>query len=227
MEYITLNNGVKMPILGFGVFQITNEKECEQSVADALEAGYRLFDTAASYTNEVFVGNALKKTNVPREELFITTKLWIQDASYEKAKEAFYRSLKNLQLGDIDLYLIHQPYGDVHGAWRAMEELYKEGLVKAIGVCNFPPDRLMDLTIFNKVKPAINQIETHPFHQQIEVQKFLQENDVQIESWGGICRRTKQSFFERGIDFNSRKIWQVCSSGCIKVVSTAWCGGYT
>lgn len=184
MEYITLNNGVKMPILGFGVFQITNEKECEQSVADALEAGYRLFDTAASYTNEVFVGNALKKTNVPREELFITTKLWIQDASYEKAKEAFYTSLKNLQLGYIDLYLIHQPYGDVHGAWRAMEELYKEGLVKAIGVCNFPPDRLMDLTIFNKVKPAINQIETHPFHQQIEVQKFLQENDVQIESWG-------------------------------------------
>lgn len=184
MENIILNNGVEMPILGFGVFQITDPIECEKSVIDALKVGYRSLDTAASYLNEVSVGNAIKKSGVEREELFVTTKLWVQDTGYENTKKAFEKSLNRLQLDYLDLYLIHQPYGDVHGSWRAMEELYSEGKIKAIGVANFHPDRLIDLILQNKVVPAINQIETHPFHQQIETQKFLQDNDVQIESWG-------------------------------------------
>lgn len=184
MENIILNNGVEMPILGFGVFQITDPIECEKSVIDALKVGYRSLDTAASYLNEVSVGNAIKKSGVEREELFVTTKLWVQDTGYENTKKAFEKSLNRLQLDYLDLYLIHQPYGDVHGSWRAMEELYFEGKIKAIGVANFHPDRLIDLILQNKVVPAINQIETHPFHQQIETQKFLQDNDVQIESWG-------------------------------------------
>ena len=173
-----------MPILGFGVFQIPDQKECENSVIDAIEAGYRLIDTAASYMNEVAVGNAIKRSGVAREELFITTKLWVQDAGYENTKKAFEKSLNKLQLDYLDLYLIHQPYGDVHGSWRAMEELYKVGKVRAIGVSNFQPDRVMDMITFNEVVPAVNQIETHPFNQQIETQKFLVENGVQIESWG-------------------------------------------
>jgi diketogulonate reductase-like aldo/keto reductase len=173
-----------MPILGFGVFQIANPIECERSVSDALEAGYRLIDTAASYENEQSVGNAIKGGGVPRDNLFITTKLWIADAGYEPAKRAFHRSMKRLQLDYLDLFLIHQPYGDVFGSWRAMEELYREGLIKAIGVSNFHPDRVMDFIVHNEVVPAVNQIETHPFHQQVENQKFLKENDVQIESWG-------------------------------------------
>ena len=173
-----------MPILGFGVFQVPDLKECENSVLDAIETGYRLIDTAASYINESAVGNAIKKSGVPREELFITTKLWVQDTGYEKTKKAFEKSLNKLQLDYLDLYLIHQPYGDVHGSWRAMEELYKNGKVKAIGVSNFQPDRIMDIITFNEVVPAVNQIETHPFNQQIETQKFLTENKVQIESWG-------------------------------------------
>lgn len=184
MENIILNNGVEMPILGFGVFQITDPIECEKSVIDALQVGYRSLDTAASYLNEVSVGNAIKKSGVEREELFVTTKLWVQDTGYENTKKAFEKSLNRLQLDYLDLYLIHQPYGDVHGSWRAMEELYSEGKIKAIGVANFHPDRLIDLILQNKVVPAINQIETHPFHQQIETQKFLQDNNVQIESWG-------------------------------------------
>jgi len=184
VEKVNLNNGIEMPILGFGVFQVPDLKECENSVLTAIEAGYRLIDTAASYMNESAVGNAIKKSGVVREELFITTKLWVQDAGYEKTKKAFEKSLNKLQLDYLDLYLIHQPYGDVHGSWRAMEELYKNGKVKAIGVSNFQPDRIMDIITFNEVVPAINQIETHPFHQQIEVQKFLIENKVQIESWG-------------------------------------------
>lgn len=184
MEKVTLNNGVEMPLLGFGVFQMTNLEECEQSVYEALQAGYRLIDTAASYENEEAVGKALKRSGIAREELFITTKLWIQDAGYEPAKKAFERSLRRLQLDYLDLYLIHQPYGDVYGSWRAMEELYREGRIRAIGVSNFHPDRIMDLIVHNKVIPAVNQIETHPFNQQIETQKFLQENQVQIESWG-------------------------------------------
>ncbi|GIK71267.1 MAG: 2,5-diketo-D-gluconic acid reductase [Chloroflexota bacterium] len=181
---VTLNNGVEMPILGYGVFQIPDLAECERCVLDALEVGYRLIDTAASYGNEAAVGAAIKGSGVPREEIFVTTKLWIQDTGYEKTKRAFERSMQRLQLDYLDLYLIHQPYGDVYGAWRAMEELHREGRIRAIGVSNFHPDRLMDLIVHNQVVPAVNQIECHPFHQQIEAQAFLEENRVQIESWG-------------------------------------------
>ena len=184
MQKIVLNNGVEMPILGFGVFQVTDVNECERGVYEAIRTGYRLIDTAASYGNEVEVGKGIKRSGVAREELFITTKLWIQDAGYENTKKAFEKSLKRLQLDYLDLYLIHQPYGDVYGSWRAMEELYREGRMRAIGVSNFQPDRTMDLIIHNKVMPALNQIETHPFCQQIETQNFLHENNVQIESWG-------------------------------------------
>ncbi len=183
MEKITLNNGVEMPIIGFGVYQIADPTECEQSVIDAIQIGYRLIDTAASYMNEEAVGRGIKKSGVTREELFITTKLWVQDSSYEGAKRAFDHSLERLGLEYLDLYLIHQPYGDVHGAWRAMEELYDGGKVKAIGVSNFEPDRVMDLIMANKVVPAVNQIEVNPFQQQIDEQKFLQENKIQTEAW--------------------------------------------
>ena len=184
MEKVILNNGVEMPILGFGVYQVTDPIECETSVFEALKAGYRLIDTAQAYGNEEAVGKAIKKSGVARKDLFITTKLWVSNVSYEKAKKAFEKSLKNLGLDYLDLYLIHQPYGDVHGAWHAMEELYKEGKIRAIGISNFQPDRVMDMIVFNEVIPAVNQIETHPFNQHIETQKFLVENKVQIESWG-------------------------------------------
>jgi 2,5-diketo-D-gluconate reductase A len=184
MEKVTLNNGVEMPILGFGVFQVTDLAECERSVVDAIGSGYRLIDTAQSYLNEEAVGRAIKRGGVPRADLFITTKLWIQSDGYEGTKGAFERSLKRLQLDYLDLFLIHQPYGDVYGEWRAMEELYKERKVRAIGVSNFQPDRLMDLIIHNEILPMVNQVETHPFHQQNETQQFLRENNIQIESWG-------------------------------------------
>lgn len=184
MRNVVLNNSVEMPILGFGVFQMTDHAECERAVRDAIDTGYRLIDTAASYGNEEQVGNAIRKSGVPREELFVTTKLWIADTGYERTKAAFQRSMKRLQLDYLDLYLIHQPYGDIYGSWRAMEELYRQGAVRAIGVSNFHPDRLMDLILHNEVVPAVNQVETHPFHQQVETQKFLIENSVQIESWG-------------------------------------------
>lgn len=184
METVTLNNGVEMPILGFGVFQITDPIECEKSVLNALDTGYRLIDTAASYQNEEAVGKAIRKSGIPREQIFLTTKLWIQDTGYEKTKTAFEKSLKRLNMDYLDLYLIHQPFGDVHGSWRAMEELYKEGKTRAIGISNFHLDRVVDLMAFHDVVPAVNQIETHPFHQQIETQKFLAENGIQIESWG-------------------------------------------
>lgn len=183
MKIVKLNNGVEMPILGFGVYQMTDLQECERSVRDALEIGYRSIDTAAAYHNEEAVGKAIKESGIPREELFITTKLWIQDASYEKAKKAFETSLKKLGLDYLDLYLIHQPFNDVYGSWCAMEELYNEGKIRAIGVSNFRPDRLMDFMLYNEVKPVINQIETHPFFQQIENNKFLHDNKVQHESW--------------------------------------------
>jgi diketogulonate reductase-like aldo/keto reductase len=184
MEKATLNNGVEIPMLGFGVFQVTDLAECERSVIEAISIGYRLLDTAASYMNEEAVGKAIRKSGVPRAELFITTKLWIQSNGYDETKKAFENSLKKLQLDYLDLYLIHQPFGDVYGEWRAMQDLYKEGKVRAIGVSNFQHDRLIDLMVHNEIVPAVNQIETHPFHQQIETQKFLQENKVQIESWG-------------------------------------------
>lgn len=184
MEKVLLNNGVEMPVLGFGVYQVPDATECEQSVSTAIAAGYRLIDTASAYMNEEAVGNAVRKSGVAREELFITTKLWVQDAGYEQAKRAFEKSLKKLQLDYLDLYLIHQPFGDVYGSWRAMEELYKEGKIRAIGVSNFQPDRLIDLILHNEIVPAVNQVETHPFCQQVETQKFLRDNNVQIESWG-------------------------------------------
>lgn len=194
MKNITLNNGIEMPVLGFGVYQINDAAACEKAVIDAIEAGYRLIDTASAYGNEEAVGNAIKKSGVAREELFITTKLWISGAGYDQAKKAFEVSLNKLQLDYLDLYLIHQPYGDVYGSWRAMEGLYKEGRIKAIGVSNFHPDRIMDLIVHNEVIPAINQIETHPFNQQIETQKFLTENDVQIESWGPFAEGKNDMF---------------------------------
>ena len=181
---VKLNNGVQMPLLGFGVFQVADLKECERAVSDALRIGYRLIDTASSYGNEEAVGNAIKRSGVSREEIFVTTKLWLADAGYEKTRRAFDRSMQRLQLETLDLYLIHQPIGDVYGAWRAMQELYREGRIRAIGVSNFHPDRVMDFLMHNEIPPAVDQIETHPFHQQIETQKFLHENRVQIESWG-------------------------------------------
>ena len=194
MQKVILNNGVEMPILGFGVYQIQDSTQCEQSVYDAIQAGYRLIDTAASYLNEEAVGHAIKRSGVPREDLFITTKLWVQDTGYEKTKQAFERSLNRLQVDDLDLYLIHQPFGDVHGSWRAMEDLYREGKVKAIGVSNFRDDRLIDLILHNEVTPAVNQVETHPFCQQIESHEFMKENHVQIESWGPFAEGRNNMF---------------------------------
>ncbi|MCX7795473.1 MAG: aldo/keto reductase [bacterium] len=188
MQKVILNNGIEMPILGYGVFQITDLAQCEQCVYDAITVGYRLIDTAAAYLNEEAVGRAIKRvieeSIVKREDLFITTKLWIQDAGYESAKKAFEKSLKRLQLEYIDLYLIHQPFGDIHCSWRAMEELYREGKAKAIGVSNFYPDRLMDLIIHHEVIPAVNQIEIHPFHQQVESIEFMRKYNIQPEAWG-------------------------------------------
>lgn len=183
MQTVTLNNGIAMPLLGFGVFQMTDAAECERAVIDALATGYRLIDTAASYQNETQVGNALKQSGIARDELFITTKLWLQDASYEGAKAQFERSLNRLQLDYVDLYLIHQPYGDVHGAWRAMEELHQSGKIRAIGVSNFQPDRLADLMAFNTVPPAVNQVEVNPFNQQLHAAPWMQSRGIQPEAW--------------------------------------------
>ena len=182
MEHRILNNGVEMPVLGFGVYQV-GETVCEQCVRDAIAAGYLSIDTASAYLNERAVGRAIRRSGVPREELFITTKLWVQDAGYESTKRAFAKSLERLQLNYLDLYLIHQPFGDVYGSWRAMEELYREGAVRAIGVSNFQPDRLVDLILHNEVVPAVNQVETHPFCQQAEAAAVMASEGVQIESW--------------------------------------------
>ncbi len=194
MQKVTLNNGVEMPILGFGVFQVTDLDECEQGVFTAIETGYRLIDTAASYQNEQAVGNGIIRSGIAREELFVTTKLWVQDTGYEKTKKAFEKSLNRLQLDYLDLYLIHQPFGDVYGSWRAMEELYKEGKIRAIGVSNFPSDRIMDLMTFNQIVPAVNQIEINPFNQQIDSQKFLKDNNVQIQSWASFAEGKNDIF---------------------------------
>jgi len=183
MQTVKLNNGVEIPILGFGVFQITDPAECERSVVEAIQAGYTHIDTAASYQNEEAVGKGIKQSGVAREKLFITTKLWIQSNGYEGTIKAFENSLKRLQLDYIDLYLIHQPFGDVYGEWRAMEDLYQQGKIRAIGVSNFQPDRMMDLIVHNKITPAVNQIEVNPFHQQIETQQFFEDNSVMVEAW--------------------------------------------
>lgn len=184
MEYVTLNNGIKMPMEGFGVFQVPDPSQCEQAVIDAIECGYRLIDTAAAYMNEEAVGAAIAKSGVPREELFITTKLWVQDASYEGAKQAVKASLKKLGTDYIDLYLIHQPLGDYVGAYRAMEEMYKEGTLKAIGVCNFYPHRLLDLCETVDVIPTVNQVELHPFFAQKSALELMKSYGVTPEAWG-------------------------------------------
>src|SRR5665648_78000 len=194
MKNVILNNGIEMPILGFGVFQVPVAVECEQCVYDAITTGYRSIDTATAYLNEEAVGKAIKRSGVPREDLFITTKLWIQDSSYENAMKAFKKSLKNLQLDYLDLYLIHQPFGDYYGSWRAMEELYKAGKIRAIGVSNFASDRLVDLILYNEIVPAVNQVETHPFCQQVEVKKVMEEFKVQIESWGSLAQGKNDIF---------------------------------
>lgn len=184
MKNVMLNNGVEMPILGYGVFQISDLKECERCVRDALEVGYRSIDTAAAYQNEEAVGKAIKESSIRREEIFLTTKIWISDTGYERTKKAFERSVAKLRTDYLDLLLIHQPYGDIYGSWRAMEEMLESGKVRAIGLSNFQPDRVMDLIVHNRITPAVNQIETHPFCQQIKTNTFLKENNVQIESWG-------------------------------------------
>ena len=184
MEYAVLNNGVKMPMEGFGVFQVPDQAQCEQAVLDAIASGYRLIDTAAAYMNEEAVGKAIAKCGVPREELFITTKLWVQDASYEAAKQAIQTSLDKLGLDYLDLYLLHQPMGDYIGAYRAMEEAYKEGKLKAIGVCNFYPARLADMCETVEVTPAVNQVELHPFFQQENTLALMKEYGVIPEAWG-------------------------------------------
>jgi diketogulonate reductase-like aldo/keto reductase len=184
MQTVTLNNGVEMPLLGFGVFQVNDPAECTASVATALKAGYRLIDTASAYGNEAAVGQAIRESDVPRNELFVTTKLWVQDASEAAALTAFETSMDLLGLDYLDLYLIHQPYGDYYGAWRSMQKLYQQGRIRAIGVSNFYPDRLLDLILHNEVVPAVNQIEVHPFFQRADYQQLMAEHGVQIEAWG-------------------------------------------
>lgn len=194
MEHIILNNGIKMPIIGFGVFQIPNQEDCERAVLDAIDSGYRLIDTAQAYGNEEAVGNAIKKSPVAREELFITTKVWISNAGYEKAKASIEESLKKMQLDYLDLVLIHQPLNDYYGTYRAMEDLYKEGKLKAIGVSNFYPDRLVDLTLFNEVVPAVNQVETNPFHQQIKANEVMKKFNIQQEAWAPFAEGRNDMF---------------------------------
>ena len=198
MQTVCLNNGVQMPLEGFGVFQVPDAAQCEQAVSDALEAGYRLIDTAAAYMNEEAVGNAIRTSDIPRKDLFITTKLWVQDADYESAKKAFETSLNKLGLEYLDLYLIHQPFHDYYGAWRAMEELYKEGRIRAIGVSNFYPDRLVDLCVNAEIIPAVNQVECHPFFQQKDALKVMKEYGVQPEAWGPFAEG-KNNFFQNPI----------------------------
>jgi len=183
MQHVTLNNGLQMPIVGYGVFQIADADECQRSVVDAIESGYRLIDTAASYMNEEAVGKGLRSSGIRREELFVTSKLWVQEAGYERTQRAIEKSLRRLQLDHLDLYLIHQPFGDVHGSWRAMEDAYRAGKLRAIGVSNFHPDRLMDIKAFNEIAPAVNQVEVNPFQQQLESAAFMKELGVQAEAW--------------------------------------------
>ncbi|MDC7955186.1 aldo/keto reductase [Fusobacterium simiae] len=194
MKYLTLNNGVKMPMLGFGVFQIPDLKKTEEAVSNALEVGYRLIDTAASYKNEEAVGAAIKNSNIKREDIFVTSKLWVQDYKYEDALKGFETSLKNLKLDYIDMYLLHKPYGDYYGAWRALEKLYKEGLIRAIGVTSFWNERLADLFNMNEIKPALNQIETNVWNQKWEEEKFIKENNITHQAWAPFAEGNNDIF---------------------------------
>jgi 2,5-diketo-D-gluconate reductase A len=195
---VTLNNGIAIPIAGYGVYQIQDAQECTRCVIDAIDAGYRLIDTAASYLNEAAVGQGIKDARIPREQLFVTSKLWVQDAGYERTRQALDNSLRRLQLDYLDLYLIHQPYGDVHGSWRAMEDAYRAGKAHAIGVSNFQPDRLMDIAAFNEIKPAVNQIEINPFQQQVEGVAFMRELGVQAEAWAPFAEG-RNNLFENAV----------------------------
>ncbi|QTL12961.1 aldo/keto reductase [Lactiplantibacillus plantarum] len=199
METVKLNNGVEMPKLGFGVFQVTDLDQCEQAVVDAIDSGYRLIDTAAAYQNEAAVGRAIKRSGVDRKELFITSKLWVSDANYERAQKGIEQSLNNLGLDYLDLYLLHQPYGDVVGAWRALEEAYKAGKIRAIGVSNFYGDQLKNLELSNEVKPAINQIEVNPWYQQKSEVDFAQSDDIQVEAWAPFAEGKHEIFTNKVI----------------------------
>ncbi|HIY03421.1 MAG TPA: aldo/keto reductase [Candidatus Anaerotignum merdipullorum] len=194
MQSVTLYNGIQMPVMGYGTFQITDAALCEKCVSDALEIGYRLFDTAAAYRNEAAIGNAIRHSGISRQELFITTKLWVQDAGYDSTLRAFDRSLHQLGLDNLDLYLIHQPFGDIYGAWRAMERLYQEGAVRAIGVSNFSPERLVDLYMNQEIKPMVNQIEIHPFFQQKNAIQVMQSSQIIPEAWGPLSEAQKHIF---------------------------------
>lgn len=196
MNEILLNNGVKMPMIGYGVFQIQDLAQCEQCVYDAIQAGYRLIDTASVYGNETAVGLAIKRSGIQREDLFITSKLWVQDAGYESAKKAIDLTLENLQTDYIDLYLIHRPFNDYYGAYRAMEEAYKEGKIKAIGLSNFDAARIVDLMMNNEIKPAVVQVECHPFYQQEDLREFLQENNILMEAWAPFAEG-KETYFSK------------------------------
>lgn len=194
MEFVTLNNGIKMPKVGFGVYQIKDQEQCKKAVLDAIDAGYRLIDTAQSYGNEEAVGKAIKETSIPRNELFITTKVWVSNYGYEKAKASIEESLKKMQLDYIDLVLLHQPFNDYYGAYKALEDLYKDGKIKAIGVSNFYPDRLVDLAIFSDIKPAVNQVEVNVFHQQITAQTYNEKYNVQMEAWAPFAEGRNDMF---------------------------------
>lgn len=200
MDYITLNNGIKMPQLGFGVFQIPDGKDTEQAVSDALEVGYRSIDTAAAYFNEEAVGRAIAQSSIPRDEVFITTKLWVSDVSYEGAKRGFETSLKKLGVDYIDLYLIHQPINDIFGAWRAMEELYEQGVIRAIGVANFYPDMLANLIAFSKVEPAVNQVEANVYFQQWKAQKYMESKGVAMEGWAPFAEGKNDLFHNEALE---------------------------
>ena len=204
MDYITLRNGVKMPQLGYGVYQVTKE-ECERCVLDALEVGYRHIDTAQSYFNEEEVGNAIERSGIPREELFITTKVWIEHYGYEEAKKSVYGSMRKLKVDYIDLVLLHQPFSDYYGAWRALEDLYADGKIRAIGISNFYPDRVVDICNFARIAPMVNQVETHPYNQQVEAQKWLDKYGVRLEAWRHVHRQDHSE--------NRRKVRQVGCAG--------------
>lgn len=200
MEYVTLNNGIKMPQLGFGVFQIPDGKDTEQAVSDALEVGYRSIDTAAAYANEESVGRAVAASGIPRDEIFITTKLWVNDVNYEGAKRGFDASLKKLGVDYIDLYLIHQPINDIFGAWRAMEELYEQGVIRAIGVANFYPDMLANLIAFSNVEPAVNQVEANVYFQQWDAQRYMESKGVAMEGWAPFAEGKNDLFHNEALE---------------------------